>query len=85
MKILNKELQSNLKEVCKLIQLNAKNEDKAKEFILTVSAHCDFFVVNIMEFTNNSVESIDDIYFVDSDSAEKHQELLNGIKSTLGL
>lgn len=85
MKILNKELQSNLREVCKLVQLNAKNKDKAKEFILTVAAHCDFFVVSIMEFTNNSVEAIDAIYFVDRDSAEKHQELINGIKATLGL
>ena len=85
MKILNKELQSNLKEVCGLIQLNAKNKDKAKEFILTVAAHCDFFVVSIMEFTNNSVEAIDAIYFVDSDSSEKHQELINGIKATLEL
>ena len=85
MKILNKELQSNLKEVCKLVQLNAKNKSKKKNFVFSVSVHDTFFVVSIMEFTNNSVEAIDAIYFVDRDSAEKHQELLNGIKTTLGL
>ena len=73
------------KQQTKQEDTNVTELEQAKEFILTVSAHCDFFVVNIMEFTNNSVESIDDIYFVDSDSAEKHQELLNGIKTTLGL
>ena len=85
MKILNKELRNNLNQVCNLFQINAINANKSKEFICTVAVHCDFFVVNIMEFLNFEVKSIDTIYFTDSNSIEKNKELINKIKATLGL
>ena len=85
MKILNKELQSNLKEVCKLIQLNAKNKKKSKEFICSVSVHADFFVADILEFVNDESRNIGCYRFYEFDGIEKRRALINGIKTTLGL
>ena len=85
MKILSKELQKNLSEVCELIQLNAKNKNKSKDIRCSVSVHADFFVVDIMEFANDEIIIINNSYFIDQEPSERYQELINGIKTTLGL
>jgi len=85
MKILNKELQSNLKEVCKLIQLNAKNKSKKKNFVFSVSVHDTFFVADILEFVNDESRNIGCYRFYEFDGIEKRMALINGIKTTLGL
>jgi len=71
MKILNKELQSNLKEVCKLIQLNAKNKSKKKNFVFSVSVHDTFFVADILEFVNDESNILDVIVFMNLMESKK--------------
>lgn len=85
MKILSKELQKNLSEVCELIKLNACNENKRINFICQLSVHGNFFSLTILKFEKDEAKLINSFHFSEYDLEEKTQVMLNGIKKTLGL
>ena len=85
MKILNKELQKNLSEVCELIKLNACNENKRINFICQLGVHENFFSLTILKFEKDEAKLIDSFDFSEYDSDEKMQASINGIKKTLEL
>ena len=85
MKILNKELQKNLSEVCELIKENACNENKKINFICQLGVHENFFSLTILKFEKDEAKLINSFHFSEYDSDEKTQLMLNGIKTTLGL
>ena len=85
MKILNKELQKNLSEVCELIKENACNENKRMNFICQLGVHEDFFSLTILKFEKEKAKFIDSFHFSEYDSDEIIRLLINQIKTTLGL
>lgn len=85
MKILSKELQKNLSEVCELIKLNACNENKKINFICQLGVHENFFSLTILKFEKDEAKFISSFHFSEYDSAEKMQASINGIKKTLEL
>ena len=85
MKILNKELQEKLSEVCELIKANACNENKKINFICQLGVHENFFSLTILKFEKDEAKLIDSFHFSEYDSDEKMQASINGIKTILEL
>jgi len=85
MKILNKELQKKLSEVCELIKANACNENKKINFICQLGVHENFFSLTILKFKKDEAKFIDSFDFSEYHSDGKMQASINRIKTTLEL